>query len=229
MARNNQGTRLDVGTRNSAQAAFPYGAPATAKSAEVSKDPKKMTRERLNPSKAANPFESNMRKCKTVFSQSYVAGSIPCRLHSTAIKFQLQWEDCAKQGFSPDLLVVCADGLAEEEHPYTIMAIMMYEELVGRAEGCVELFLPVLDTLVAHIRKALLLDHAAGRALNALHLLVASTANQLMPYVAKLVPALSKHFRDKRHKDVVVQIFGLLEQQCGPDASKIIKAKIPTY
>lgn len=190
---------------------------------------KKLSTQRLNPARAANPFETNVRMCKTLFSQSYVAGSIPCRLQSTASKHYLQWDAPASTGFSPDLLVVCADGLTEEQHPYCMMAPMMFSELVIRSEGCAELFGPIAEQLVNHLRKAMLQDSSFQRGLAALHLLLEHTRDVLAPHIKTLVPLLARKFRDRNLHDRIVDTLRLMEMQCGPEAAKLIKLKIPTF
>jgi hypothetical protein len=188
-----------------------------------------MVKNRLDPSKCANPFQTDTRKCKTQFSQSYVARAIPCRLQSTASKHYLQWDEYAKTGFSPDLLLVCADGLTEDQHPYTLMAPMMMEELVARSEGNAQLFAPVMDTLAAHLRKALMNDASFEKGVRALKVIVGATDAMILPYLTKIVPCLAKGMRDKAHRDEVLSVLGLIEHQCGPEARKVIKLKIPTY
>ena len=98
----------------------------TASSIAQQSNSRKLSSQRLNPNKSANPFETNVRACKSIFSQSYVTGSIPCRLQSSASRYSLQWDPAAVNGFSPDLLVVCAAGLVEDQHPYSLMAPMMF-------------------------------------------------------------------------------------------------------
>lgn len=231
----------NAGKSAAAGPAFPYGAPikpigaeakpttTTTSAATTAATAGSLTRARLDPSKCANPFQTDARKCKTLFSQSYVSGSIPCRLQSTASRHYLQWDSYAASGFSPDLLVVCIDGLTEDQHPFTLMAPMMVEELIARAEGNASLFAPVLETIVGHLRKALTNEASFAKGLRALSLLLASTENMMMPYLIKIVPCLTKGLRDKDHRDSVLAVLGQMEQQCGADARKIIKSKIPTY
>lgn len=190
---------------------------------------KRISAQRLNPNKCTNPFQTNTKKCKTTFSQSYISGSIPCRLHTSASRFHLHWDQGAASGFSPDLLVVCADGLSETEHPFVILAPMMFHELVLRAEGCVDMFLPVLEPITSHIRKAMLAPESFEAALHAFSLILQHTGNLVTPHMAKLVPCLAKHYGDKKKRDSIAAVLGLLEQQCGPEATKLIKTKIPTY
>lgn len=211
---------------------FPYGAPPATKpiGAMGLKDPNRtLTAQKLNPHKCANPFQTNVKACKTTFSQSYVSGSIPCRLQSTCSRYQLQWDASAQSGFSPDLLVVCADGLSETQHPYSLMAPMMFHELILRGEGCIELFQPVMEPLCANIRKAMMDKETFGAALNALSILVQNTGNLVLPQLPKVVTLLARGFRDKDHRDNIASLLGLIEMQCGPEATKIIKLKIPTY
>jgi len=210
---------------------FPYGAPTTVKA-----DPKaagtsmnRFTAVKFNPAKAANPFQTDLRKCKSQFSQSYASGSIPCRLQSTTSKYHLQWEPYAATGFSPELLIVCADGLQETEHPYTLMAPMMFEELVLRAEGSAELFAPVMDPVVGNLRKCLMLDHAYAAALKALTLLAEHTGTLMMPQLQKILPCMAKGMRDKALREATYTLLHTIEQKCGPEATKLIKKKIPTY
>jgi hypothetical protein len=196
---------------------------------EVVVDNRTLSAQRLNPNKCADPFASNAKKCKTTFSQSYISGSIPCRLQSTASRYFLQWDAPAATGFSPDLLVVCADGLAETEHPHVVLAPMMFHELILRSEGCVEMFAPVIEPIGAHIRKALMAQESFDLALSSLSLLLQHTGNLLTPQLHKLVPCLARAFNDKKRRDAVLQCLGLMEQQCGLEATKLIKSKIPVY
>lgn len=188
-----------------------------------------LTRQKFDKHKCTDPFRTDTRGCKTLFSQSYVAGSLPCRLQSSATRYSLQWDAHAAGGFSPDLLVVCADGLTETEHPFTLMAPMMFAELVLRAEGCVDLFAPVMEPVCAHLRKALMKEESVPVALQSLHLLVQHTGALILPYMPKLLMCLSKPHRDKRFRDQTVALLGQVEANCGPDATKLIKSKIPTY
>lgn len=202
---------------------------SSSSSQQQQQQEKSLSAQRLNPNKCANPFQTNTKRCKSVFSQSYIAGSIPCRLHTSASKYHLHWDQAAASGFSPDLLVVCADGLNETDHPYVVLAPMMFHELVLRAEGCLEMFVPVVEPVTTHIRKALLDSATFDAALSGLHLFIQHTGNLVHPHLVKLVPVLAKAFHDKKRKDSVVAVLGLLEQNCGPDATKLIKSKIPTY
>lgn len=204
-------------------------AAAAATSSSNDGTTKSLSAQRLNPNKCANPFQSNAKRCKSTFSQSYIAGSIPCRLHTSASKYHLHWDQAAASGFSPDLLVVCADGLCETEHPYVILSQMMFHELVLRSDGCVEMLVPVVEPVTAHLRKALLDSATFDPALSALHLFIQHSANLIMPHLLKLVPVLAKAFHDRKKKDAVMAVLGTIEMNCGPDATKIIKSKIPTY
>jgi hypothetical protein len=217
---------------NSAQDPTPRKAPVAASSSSASAatpETKPRISQRLNPNKCTDPFQTNTKKCKSTFSQSYISGSIPCRLHTSASKYHLHWDQGATSGFSPDLLVVCADGLSETEHPYVILAPMMFHELVLRAEGCVDMFVPVVEPITSHIRKAMLAPETFEAALHALSLVLQYTGSLLTQHMAKIVPCLAKNYGDKKKRDSIATVLGLLEQQCGPEATKLIKSKIPTY
>lgn len=215
----------------------------------------KMSTAKLDPNRFANPFDTNTKKCKSSFSSSYINGSIPCRLQTTASRYFLQWEKGAETGFSPDLLIVCADGLVETDHPYVVMAPMMFHELCLRSEKCLDLFSPqVVETVASHIRTALMVSgsvtastavksatSAGGAgcgvgstmfegALKALAVFLECTGNLMLPYLAKyIIPVLARPFSDKSKKEAVADVLRLTEQQCGPEATKMIKTKIPTW
>ena len=109
----------------------------------------------------------------------------------------------------------------------------MFEELLQRTQGVSDMLNPVFVQVVGHLRKALL-DSAATAAGVKGTLLLVQHANgaQLLPQLSKLVPALAQALRTpnaKKFQDQVMMIFGLLEQHCGQEATKVIKAKIPTY
>lgn len=211
---------------------FPYGAPAATKpiGAMGLKDPNRtLSAQKLNPNKCANPFQTNVKACKTTFSQSYVSGSIPCRLQSSCSRYSLQWDANAQGGFSPDLLIVCADGLSETQHPYSLMAPMMFHELVLRAEGCLDMFAPIMEPVVAHLRKAMSAKETFTPALAGLQVLVANSGNLILPHLPKLVMVMSRAYGTKEHRDAIGTALGEIEMQCGPDATKMIKSKIPTW
>ena len=239
------------GSNATAQRAAPRAA-STGKPAEPA-PPKTLAAERLNPNKFASPFASNAKKCKSAFSESYISGSIPCRLQTTASRFYLKWDQGAEAGFSPDLLVVCADGLVETEHPYAVMAPMMFLELCLRSQGCAEMFsAEVLSLVCAHIRAAIsqgLLPPAAAsgkpptigkqstvnsvlnNALGALEVLLQQAGVTVLPHLAKIIPVLARPFgsSDKALKERVGKTLMAMEDACGSDVTKMIKAKIPTY
>lgn len=218
----------DPASGRSKAAAAPAATTSTTTTAQPAGDTKKIS-QRLNPNKCTDPFQTNTKKCKSTFSQSYISGSIPCRLHTSASRYHLHWDQGATSGFSPDLLVVCADGLCETEHPYVILAPMMFHELVLRAEGSVEMFVPVVDAVTSHIRKAMMTPETFEAALHALSLILQYTGSLLTPHMVKIVPCLAKNYNDKKKRDSIASVLGLLEQQCGTEATKLIKSKIPTY
>lgn len=190
-----------------------------------------LTRQKFDKHKCTDPFKSDTRKCKTLFSQSYVAGSIPCRLQSSACRYTLQWDAHAMSGFSPDLLLVCADGLTETDHPFTLMAPMMFAELILRAEGCLDLFAPIMEPLMLHMRKAFMSDSddVLKNGIQAMTLLVQQSGNLVMPYLAKFMMVISKPMKIAKHRDATLALLGTIETNCGPEATKIIKSRIPTY
>ena len=253
---NPYGDALGGGRSGAVASSRPKPAPRAPSNSEPAQR-KTLASERLNPNKFASPFASNSRKCKSTFSESYISGSIPCRLQTTASRFYLKWDDGAEAGFSPDLLVVCADGLVESEHPYAVMAPMMFLELCLRSQGCADMFsAEVLSTVCAHIRSALTQGLAAptagkpggpprpaaigkqtsvntifGNALGALEALMQQAGMLVLPHLAKIIPVLSRPFgsTDKALKERVAKTLMAMEDACGVEASKLIKAKIPTF
>jgi len=210
------------------RAAAGSGASAVAPAAATTAT-KRISQQRYDAARCADPFASNAKRCKTTFSQSYVQGNIPCRLQSTAARYHLQWDSYAAQGFSPDLFIVCADGLSETDHPHVKLAPMMFEELLQRTAGNAEMLAGVIPAVVLHIRKAVLDDATIGAGLLALMLLAQSSGNLLLPQLPKLVPALTKPLRDKRYTDKIVAILQAFEAGCGAEATRFIKSKIPTW
>ena len=225
-----QSSKVTTAANRKVDASFPYGAPAVKAPVGALKDnSRKLTSQKLNPTKCANPFQTNIKACKTTFSQSYVSGSIPCRLQSSASRHSLQWDANAASGFSADLLVVCADGLSETQHPYTLLAPMMFHELLLRAEGCLQMLAPVIEPVSTNIRKAMMSKETFGPALQALAALLQHSGDLLAPQLNKIVPMLARCAKEKAHKDNIYAVLRLIEEQCGPDATKLIKSKIPTY
>jgi hypothetical protein len=209
---------------------FPLGAPVTKTPIGATKDGRRtLTSQKLNPHKCSNPFQTNVKACKTAFSQSYVSGSIPCRLQSTASKHQLQWDGHAANGFSGDLLIVCSDGLSETQHPYTLLAPMMFSELLLRTEGCFDMLAPYVETICTNLRKAMSSKDTYGAGLAALTQLLQQSGNLLTSQMTKLVPVLARSAKDKKYHDDVSQCLRIYEEVCGPECGKLIKSKLPTY
>jgi hypothetical protein len=203
--------------------------PARAQSSQPTSQ-RTISHQRYDAHKCADPFATSAKKCKTTFSQSYVQGNIPCRLQSSAARYSLQWDAYAAEGFSPDLLLVCADGLRETVHPFVLMAPMMFEELLRRAQAAAEQMLaPIVGPVTEHVRAALLDPATVAVGLRALQLLVQAVGPLLLPQLPKLVPVLARPLRDKKLQDAVMGVFGMLEAACGAEATRLIKAKIPTY
>lgn len=231
------GTRPTSNILAGAAAAAASGADAVAKkpapkaSAGSAPQHSKLSNQRYDAAKTADPFATNAKKCKSAFSQSYQLGQLPVRLQSSAAKFHVQWEEYAKAGFSADLLVICAAGLVETQHPYCVLAPMMFEELLGRCEGHAEMLAPITNEICGHLRAALL-DAAPAvqaAALKATQLFCQSAGPLMLPQLQKVVPALARQLRDKKNGPQAMLILGTIEQTCGPEATKIIKSKVPTY
>jgi hypothetical protein len=51
----------------------------------------------------------------------------------------------------------------------------------------------------------------------------------MMSQLQKILPCLSKGLRDKTHRESTYTLLHTIEQKCGPEATKAIKKKIPTY
>ncbi len=105
----------------------------------------------------------------------------------------------------------------------------MFEELLSRTDGCIEMVEPFLEATSTNIRKAMLAKETFGAGLQALDVLLQATGNLLLPQLGKIVPMLARHAKDPTHKDGVLGVLRRMEAQCGPEATKVIKSKIPTY
>ena len=70
-------------------------------------------------------------KHKTAFAAVYSRGEIPCRLQHGSVKHKLQGS-CAVESVPLDpLLVLCAEGIRETDHPLPFVARTAFAELLA--------------------------------------------------------------------------------------------------
>lgn len=78
---------------------------------------------RLKNVKCADPFATKAEQFKTKFGSVFNSGGVPCRLYHGAANVSLKWsKDPCMLDFDP-LLVICAEGLCETEHPYAFASV----------------------------------------------------------------------------------------------------------
>jgi len=109
---------------------------------------------RLKSVKCADPFATKANQFKTKFGSVYNGGGIPCRLNHGAVNIKLQWStDPMELDYDP-LLVTCAEGLCETEHPYAFASRACFGELLA-ADCGPDKAVPLVPRIVPSIRAAL--------------------------------------------------------------------------
>jgi len=185
---------------------------------------------RLKSVKCADPFASKANQFKTKFGSVYNGGGIPCRLNHGAVNIKLQWgRDPAELPYDP-LLVTCAEGLCETEHPYAFASRACFEELLA-AQGGPEKALPLVPRIIPSIRAALVSPNKKvfEGGVDAAAQLSQAVGEALNPFINVLVVQMNKRSNDKHLAHKILAAMQSFEEYGGPLAFKVIKSKVPTY
>ena len=185
---------------------------------------------RLKSVKCADPFATKAEQFKTKFGSVFNSGGIPCRLYHGAANVSLKWsKDPSMLDFDP-LLVTCAEGLCETEHPYAFASRACFRELLASEDGGVKA-VPLVARIVPSLRAALVSPNkkvfAGG--LEAVIQLSEGVRDALNPHIHVLVVQMNKRNSDRELAPTILKAMQTLEENGGPEALEKIKAKVPTY
>ncbi|EEY62545.1 uncharacterized protein PITG_21667 [Phytophthora infestans T30-4] len=184
----------------------------------------------LHKHKQASVFTSGRKKYKTNFSNAYDSGSIPCRINHGSIRNSLQWtKDPNTLSYDP-LLITCAEGFLETEHPFVFLARATFRELL-KLEDAREKTLPILAQVIVPLRGALMAkdDDTFLMGLEATRLLSDLVEGEMNSFLSKLTQQIHRKLLTKKLRVEVEDTLAVLESNGGREALAIIRSKIPTY
>lgn len=203
-------------------------------SASAAKQPAKSWTEapsaRIKAIKCADPFASKASAFKTRFGSVFHAGEVPCRLHHGAVNVKLHWtRDPSTLNYDP-LLVTCAEGLLETEHPYAYASRAILSELLAQ-ENAAPKTIPLTSRMVPSIRAALLSSNRAifEGGVEAARQLSEVVGEALNEHIHVFVVQMNKRSSDRDFAPKIMKALQTFEEMGGPAAYKVIKAKVPTY
>eukprot|EP01060_Flectonema_neradi_P017856 TRINITY_DN246_c5_g2_i2.p1 TRINITY_DN246_c5_g2~~TRINITY_DN246_c5_g2_i2.p1 ORF type:complete len:231 (+),score=30.30 TRINITY_DN246_c5_g2_i2:43-693(+) len=190
---------------------------------------KKMS-SRLDPTGGfTDPFGSKKSKCKTAFSQEHSAGGIPVHIGHTGNTMKLVWDCKPEEVDEGRLIVLSAQGLKECAHPSVFLAPAVFESLLQRPGIGERTVVPLLDRIVPPIRESLYEPNCLAKGIQAVRLVSSAAGPHLNKYLPNILQGVARHLSNKVHRETIESLLISLEENGGPEASKIIKAKIPTY
>lgn len=193
----------------------------------------KLSEQRFDRHKAANPFATKSVVRKSGFSAAFSAGGLPARIdHSSGVKQRLTWSlPVGNLNYDP-LLLTFFEGLVETEHPFVFVARAGVEELLADP-AAPQKTVPLVGQLVILLRKALLSKDAGvfDATLRAIIQLAPVVGPALNPFLPQLLVQVSKYTLTgpPRTRELVQQVLGALEEYGGPEAHQAIKRKVPTW
>jgi len=162
---------------------------------------------RLKSVKCADPFASKASEFKTKFGSVFNAGGIPCRLNHGAVNIKLQWsKDPSQLDYDP-LLIICAEGLSETQHPYAFAARACFEHMLA-AEGSSSKTTPLIPRIIPCLRSALLSTNKnvfAG-AVEAATQLSAVVGDAMNPHIHNLVMQMNKKSSDRELSPKILKV-----------------------
>lgn len=186
---------------------------------------------RLSPHKQANPW--GVQRCATPLSALYQSGGFPARINHGSISSKLEWQVDIEDvdGFDFGLLVTCAEGIAETQHPFTFIARSGYRDLL-RTTRAAEEAVALLPRLVGPLRANLChrSDEVFTAGLAAIRELSAVVGPALNPFLHHLLVQIQKKsFTSAAFASDILETFMTLEENGGAEARSLIAAKVPTY
>lgn len=167
---------------------------------------------------------------RTEFARAHRAG-LPFRLeHRTSGRHSLRWDVPVERVDCERLLPVCAAGLSEVAHPYSLLARTALRDILAirpsAASG------RTLEAVMRHVRSALgrSEQECQQASLLAIKSLSAACGEALNTSLHTVLPALARRAAaGGSAADHVLSLCEVLEANGGRVAGDLIKAKIPTY
>jgi hypothetical protein len=171
---------------------------------------------------------------------------LPFRIQHGSVRSTLQWDSAPSQCDVESILPLCMEGLREVEHPYVFLAREAGLVLLGlaasddtdldgipgnSAAALRARVIAILPQLMAPLRAALAEPQADmfSAALRALVALSSATGAAFNAQLGVVLAPLNRRMMDRTRRDAVQQVLEVLERNGGAPATKIIKAKVPTY
>jgi hypothetical protein len=168
---------------------------------------------------------------KTRFASAYAGGHIPACIDHGCNTNKLKWSTSPDESEYDPLLVLCFEAIVETEHPYLFLARQMLTDMLN-ADGATQKCQPLVPALVGAARGALLSkdEGAVSFAITAVTMLSRVVGQAMNPQLKMLVAQLHRHaLKSRSLSGLVTTALQTLEENGGPEALKVIKAKIPTY
>jgi hypothetical protein len=168
---------------------------------------------------------------KTRFASAYAGGHIPACIDHGCNTNRLKWSTSPDESEYDPLLVLCFEAIVEREHPYLFLARQMLTDMLN-ADGATQKCQPLVPALVGAARGALMSkdEGAVSFAITALTMLSRVVGQAMNPQLKMLVAQLHRNsVKSRGLAGLVTTALQTLEENGGPEALKIIKAKIPTY
>ena len=193
----------------------------------------KLSEQRFDRHKAANPFATKQMHHKTGFSAAFSAGGLPTRIdHSSGVKQRLTWSlPLANLNYDP-LLLTFFEGLAETQHPFVFVARQGVEDLLADP-AAPQKTAPLVGQIVPLLRKALLSREPGvfDGTLVAITQLSPVVGPALNPFLPQLLVQVSKFTLTgpPKTRELVQRVLGALEENGGQEAFQAIKRKVPTW
>eukprot|EP00754_Rhynchopus_humris_P048807 Rhum_TRINITY_DN8011_c0_g1::Rhum_TRINITY_DN8011_c0_g1_i2::g.25712::m.25712 len=124
---------------------------------------------------------------------------------------------------------LAAAGLRETAHPYSLLAQGMFSLLLQRSGVGERSLKPQMDKIVQHLRAGMAEPECFARSVEAAAAVSVAAGPALNAHLPSLLQPLSKAVHSRQHRAAVDAALTKFEQNGGPEASKAIKAKIPTH
>eukprot|EP01135_Chromosphaera_perkinsii_P007934 Nk52_evm6s1073 gene=Nk52_evmTU6s1073 len=187
--------------------------------------------DKLNP-KTIDPFASSKIKNKlSPFALAHINGELPYSLNHGSVKHKLHWKTPLERINYAVCLPLTAEGLVEQEHPFTFLSRMAWTEML-QAPGAGDRISPlVLRKVVAALRVALQSQNkdCFTATLAAVAELARLIGERLNEHFKALLPPVNKRILQREFRDMVIEQLQIMEECCGPEGLKAIKLKIPMY
>ena len=184
---------------------------------------------RLRHIKTSDPFKMG-NKHHTNFGYVYSAGGIPCRIEHGNVNMKLKWEIEPENLDYDPTLIICFEGLLETEHPYNFLAKQCCRELLC-ANGANEKVIPILKKIIDPLKMALNSnkEEIFLEAMNLCETLSDLVKENLNPFLKFFLQSINRRSFNLKYKERVFDLLRVIEMNGGPEATKDIKLKIPTY